>query len=128
MVTELEKNCSNGVTEKREDELRQKIREIIPCNIRNENVIESTRFVPFDIIQSNLCLEIACESKDEFTKCLRSLKGLLRSGGYVVTLTAKGGSWYTCAGAGQKLHQLKMEEGDLIQAFKEAGQFKIMRD
>lgn len=122
VVTELEKNnMGNNAVEEREDELRQKIREIIPCNIKAEHILESTKFAPFDIVQTNLCLEAACESKEEFTECLRGLKDLLRPGGYVVCLTAKGGSWYTCAGAGNKLHQLKMEEEDILQAFKDAG-------
>ena len=122
VIEELEKNDGQGAVESREKEMRQKIDEVIPCNIREETILESTKFVPFDIIQTNLCFEAVCETMEEFGQNLRKLKDLLKPGGYVLCLTSRGGSWYTCAGGGTKFHMLKIDEKDLIQAFKDSGE------
>ena len=42
-----------------------------------------------------------------------------------MVLTAKGGAWYTCAGAGSKLFQLKMYEEDIVKAVKDAGIYGV---
>jgi len=121
VVTELESKPDNGITAQRQELLRGKIKEVIPCNIRDNSILGERTIEKFDIVQTNLCLEVACESKEEFTKCVGGLKTLLKPGGYLVFLTAKGGSWYTCAGSGCKLHQLKMEEEDILEAVKQSG-------
>lgn len=122
MLTALEGNSEEGSFETREKEVREKIREVITCNIRSDEFIDpGAQFSTFDIIHTNLCLEIACESKTEFNKCIATLGHLLKPGGYLVCLTAKGGAWYTCAGAGAKLFQLVMEEEDIVKAFTESG-------
>lgn len=120
VVRDLEGESSEDAEEKREQELRDKITEITSCNIRAESFLDS-QVKQFDVIHTNLCLEIACESMEEFSKCLAKLGELLKPGGYFVMLTAKGGRWYTCAGAGDKLFQLKMEEKDILEAVKLSG-------
>ena len=122
-MTELEGDTAEDAVKARTRELREKIREVISCNIRsNEFLDANAQCTSFDIIHTNLCLEIACETKAEFNKCISTLGTLLKPGGYLVCLTAKGGAWYTCAGAGNKLFQLKMEKEDIAQAFKESGE------
>ena len=119
----MEGDTAEGALEKREEVLRQKITEIIPCNLRNSgSIVPETKFSSFDIVQTNLCLEIACDSVDEFKKTVCKLGKLLKPGGYLLCLTAKGGAWYTCAGGGDKMHQLKMAEEDILTAFKEASE------
>lgn len=124
VVTELEKNTTEGAAAERELEMREKIREIIPCNIRSDNFIDSkSQTSNFDIIHTNLCLEIACETTDEFSLCVSELGKRLKSGGYLICLTAKGGAWYTCAGAGSKLFQLVMDEEKILKAFDGSGRW-----
>ena len=120
-MTELESKPDNGVTTQRQELLRDKIKEVIPCNIRDSNILGERMIEKFDVIHTNLCLEVACESKEEFAKCVDGLKAMLKPGGYLVFLTAKGGSWYTCAGSGCMLHQLKMEEDDILECVKQSG-------
>ena len=102
--------------------MREKIKEIIPCNLKLEDVLSSgSKFDKFDIIQTNLCLEIVCESIEEFKHTLCKLEKLLKPGGYLLCLTAKGGRWYTCDGAGKMYHQLNLEEAEIQTAFRESG-------
>lgn len=75
----------------------------------------------FDVVHTNLCLEIVCETADNFTEALSNLRKLVKPGGYVLSLTAKEGSWYTCAGNGTRLHQLFLNESEILKAFKNAG-------
>ena len=124
VITDLEKNADSSITTgERQEQLREKMQEVISCNIRDDQILDENKIGLFDVIHTNLCLEIASESREEFAKSLAGLKKVLKPGGYVVCLTAKGGSWYTCAGSGCKLHQLKMEEKDIIWAFREAGTY-----
>lgn len=126
MVTELEGNLDKLAPENRQQQMREKIKEIIPCNIRADDLLGSqTQFSQFDIIHTNLCLEVACESKDEFSHCVAKLGALLKPGGYLLVLTAKGGAWYTCAGAGSKLFQLKIEEEDIRRAIADSGEICV---
>jgi hypothetical protein len=123
VLTVLEGNTAVGTLDSRQQELRGKIKEVIACNIRSDEFLDSkAQFSTFDVIHTNLCLEIASESKEEFNRCIHTLGTMLKPGGYLVCLTAKGGAWYTCAGAGGKLFQLKMEEEDIIEAFTESGE------
>ena len=118
VVTQLEGSADS--IERRTQDIRSRIEHVISCNIRSENFIDASSH--YDFIHTNLCLEIACESKSEFSMCISKLGTLLAPGGYLVCLTAKGGAWYTCAGAGKKLFQLKMEEEDILKAFEESGE------
>lgn len=123
VVTQLEGNTNKGSSERREHLLREKLKEVTSCNIRAKEFLDSGAQVKqFDIIHTNLCLETACESKAEFCHCITKLGDLLKPRGYLVCLTAKGGAWYTCAGGGDKLFQLKMEEEDILKAVTQSGE------
>ncbi len=122
VVRDLEGDTAEDAEQRREQELREKITDITSCNIRAESFLDAkTETSKFDVVHTNLCLEIACESYEEFCKCLGKLGDLLKPGGYFVMLTAKGGAWYTCAGAGSKLFQLKLEEEDILKAVELSG-------
>ncbi len=121
-MEELEKNPAADLTVQRQELLRGKLKEVIPCNIRDKTILGDREIKLYDIIQTNLCLEIASESKEEFSRCIANLKDFLKPGGYLVCLTAKGGSWYTCAGSGCKFHQLKMEEEDILWTIRKSGE------
>ena len=124
VVRDLEGDLAESTEQRREHELREKIADVTPCNIRAESFLDSkTEVSQFDVVHTNLCLEIACETQEEFCKCLGKLGDLLKPGGYFVMLTAKGGRWYTCAGAGDKLFQLKLEEADIVEAVKMSGMY-----
>ena len=78
------------------------------------------------MIHTNLCIEIVCETLGDFTKTIAKLRRYLKPNGYIVCLTAKGGSWYTCAGTGERFHQLHMNEMDIVTAFENAGVYVVV--
>lgn len=105
----------------RTTELRNKIDEIVSCDVKSEEMLGANQ-KQFDIVHTNLCLEIVCETARDFTSALSNLRKLIKPGGYLVCLTAKEGAWYTCAGTGTRLHQLFLNEAVILKAFKDAGE------
>ena len=120
VVSNLEGNNDPGAVDQRTTELRNKIGEIVSCDVKSQYMIGPDH-KPFDIVHTNLCLEIVCETPPDFTEALSNLRKLVKPGGYVLCLTAKEGSWYTCAGYGTKLHQLFLKETEILKAFDNAG-------
>ena len=120
VVSNLEGNRDPLAVEQRTTELRNKIDEIVPCDVKSEDMLGPYQ-KPFDVVHTNLCLEIVCETATDFTEALSNLKKLVKPEGYLLSLTAKEGSWYTCAGQGTKLHQLFLSESEILKAFKDAG-------
>ena len=90
------------------------------CDVKSEEMLGSYQ-KQFDVVHTNLCLEIVCETPSDFTMALSNLRKLVKPGGYLLCLTAKEGSWYTCAGNGTKLHQLFLNESEILSAFDKAG-------
>lgn len=123
VVSTLEGNREPGAVAQRTTELRNKIDEIISCDVKSEEML-GPHHKRFDVVHTNLCLEIVCETAVNFTDALSNLKKLLKPGGYLLCLTAKEGSWYTCAGNGTRYHQLFLNESEILKALKNAG-FKV---
>ena len=126
VVSNLEGNKDPSTVDQRTTELRNKIGEIVPCDVKSQEMLGPYQ-KPFDVVHTNLCLEIVCETAADFTEALTNLRKLVKPGGYLLCLTAKEGSWYTCAGNGTKLHQLFLSESEILKAFKNAGK-KLIRD
>ena len=123
-MSNLEGNSDPGAVDQRTRELRNKIEEIVVCDVKSEDML-GTYQRPFDVVHTNLCLEIVCETPADFTKALSNLRKLVKPGGYLLCLTAKEGSWYTCAGYGTKFHQLFLNESEILKAFNNAGKSRV---
>ncbi|KAL3870724.1 hypothetical protein ACJMK2_038768 [Sinanodonta woodiana] len=82
----LQMDTSSSSLEKRQDELKMKIKHIIKCDVTQPNPIVSTPVdgVVFDAITSSLCLEAASTTLQDYAKSVRNLRGLLKCGGHLV--------------------------------------------
>ena len=125
MVSTLEGNKDPSAVDQRTSELRDKIDEIVSCDVKSEEILGPNQ-KPFDVVHTNLCLEIVCETANDFTSALSNLRKLVKPGGYLVCLTAKEGAWYTCAGSGTRHHQLFLNESVILKAFKDAGELELI--
>ncbi|XP_031563645.1 nicotinamide N-methyltransferase-like [Actinia tenebrosa] len=89
IVRELEGKGPDEVV-KREDELRQKIRTIVPCNLKAENILEIPASLgdkygpPYDVVATSLCLEAVVESEQEYKDTVTKLAKLVKPGGYLM--------------------------------------------
>ncbi|XP_020910654.1 nicotinamide N-methyltransferase [Exaiptasia diaphana] len=76
--------------EKREAEVREKIKAVVHCDVKAENHLEIPSEIsakygpPFDIVMTCFCIEAAVESEKEYRNQIAYLAGLLRPGGYLV--------------------------------------------
>ncbi|XP_031563646.1 nicotinamide N-methyltransferase-like [Actinia tenebrosa] len=89
IVGELEGKGTDEVA-KREDELRQKIRAIVPCDIKSDNILEIPASLgdkygpPYDVVATSLCLEAVVESEQEYKDTVAKLAKLVKPGGYLM--------------------------------------------
>ena len=71
----------------REVELRRAIRAVVRCDIFEGNPIEAGYEGPYDIVMSNMCLDGACTSVEEFKDTVAKLSRLVKSGGKLTVIT-----------------------------------------
>ena len=84
----------------RQLELRKTIKAIVHCNIFEENPIEQGYEGPYDVVMSNLCIDGACKTIEEYNTALSKIASLLNPAGkltmYVTaTSTANVGKNYS---------------------------------
>ena len=69
----------------REESLRKAIKAVIPCDISKDPLIAEGFAGPcYDIVMSILCLESACETKDDYKAAIGKLTSLIKPGGYLL--------------------------------------------
>ena len=89
VVQELE-GKSKEEAAKREEELRQVIKAVIPCDIHKDPPVEPAYCGPYDVIFTSFCLESACNSLEEFSEAVSKLAKLLKTGGKLVIISMEG--------------------------------------
>ena len=69
----------------REESLRKPIKAVVPCDIsKGPPIAEGFAGPQYDVVMSILCLESACETKDEYKAAVRKLTSLIKPGGYLL--------------------------------------------
>ena len=129
VLVNLEGNNDPNAPSQREDELRSKLRQIIRCDARAEQVLgDATIPHSFDIISCNLCLESVCQNVHEYVDCLKKLRKLLKPNGFLVGISAIGAAWYTyrpnAPEEAQKFYAFPLTE-EVITSSLLSAQFKI---
>ena len=83
-------------TASRTEEMRRKISHIVPCDLKNDVIIDP-KYVPeggFDVVTSNQVLSVAASTMDEFSRMFKSIHSIMKSGGLLICgITAKA-TWY----------------------------------
>ena len=110
---------SEEEAEQREEELRSKISQVIPCDIRENNPIQLKEPTLFDVVGSSLCLEAVMESEAAYREAILKLSKLLRPGGHLVMAGVLGQSFYR-VGDG-KFYTFPLSKDLIHQALEEAG-------
>ena len=77
----------------REDLLRKRITDIIPCDIFCDNPL-LVKQEPFEVIQTSLCLEVVCATFAEYKDGVRKLVGLLKPGGFLIMFMEERETFY----------------------------------
>ncbi len=123
VVHTLESKADQDAVDVREQDIRSKIQNIAFCDARSEKPLGAIQ-EQFDVIHTNLCLEIVCEDKEAFYTVFGRLRQYLKPKGYLLCLAALEGSWYLCWNGGdKKWHQLYLQSEDLDTAMEKSGEF-----
>ena len=115
-MTELEGNDDPKAVEKRQDEVRRKIKDIIPCDLREDDVLLGAATGPFDIISTTLCIESVSQSLEEYRANLKKMYDLLKPGGFLLSFLDEECSGYSVGG--ESYHYLYLTKDDVINSFK----------
>ncbi|KAK3593404.1 hypothetical protein CHS0354_021983 [Potamilus streckersoni] len=77
---------SSSSVEKRQEELRRKIKHIVRCDVAQSNPIVSTPVdgIIFDAITSSFCLDVASVTLEDYVKSIRNISNLLKPGGLII--------------------------------------------
>ncbi|XP_064158167.1 indolethylamine N-methyltransferase-like [Anguilla rostrata] len=91
-VCELEGGSTSP--EEVEQRLRQIVKQVRRCDVRQENPFHPLTMETADCILSSLCLEAACKDLETYRRALRSIAALLKPGGVLVLIGVLNESFY----------------------------------
>ena len=121
VVQELEGKTKEEVTT-RQEELRQVIKAVIPCDIRKDTPIEPAYHGPYDVVFTCQCLECACASLEEFSGAVFKLAKLVKPGGklVIVTMEGEGDTFFYMVGD-KKFFGISIREENVTTVLQQAG-------
>ena len=110
--------------------LRSSIKAVIPCDITKDMPLPTEYMKQYDVVLSILCLEGACQTRDDYVPALKRLVHLLKSDGKLFLYHAErddssgpaqypiGGQWYK---------NIRISSKFIIESLKAAGFSNISR-
>ena len=93
VVNEVEHIAGDDAWQGRQELLRNRITNIIPCDIFSDNPL-LVKHEPFEIVFTGLCLECACTTYAEYKEGVKKLVGLLKPGGFLLMLLDERETFY----------------------------------
>ena len=79
---------SDEEVKQREEELRHKVKAVVPCDLTKEQFIAEGYEGPYDVVISILCLENVGTTLEDFERSIQRLSTLLSSGGNLILYTS----------------------------------------
>jgi hypothetical protein len=126
VVRDLEGDVTEGAVEKREKMLREKIKDIIPCDATKSDSFFDAEYekCQYDIVQSNCCLGVVRNSPEAYREGVVKLASYVKPGGYMQLLTSAGGEGgYVFGGVKDiDLYVLNVDSKDGIRGMEMAGE------
>ncbi|XP_077996509.1 indolethylamine N-methyltransferase-like [Glandiceps talaboti] len=116
-IAELQKN--GNTWQDLEEEMRQKMKDVIFGDVLQENPLAPKEYPPFDTILTASVLEAACSDNQSYEHCVKILASLLKPGGVVIQWGRLGGSFYKVGN--KKFYAIDVDEEFVTSAFEKAG-------
>ena len=122
VVRELEGDTTEDAVVRREKEMVEKIKEVIPCDVtKSDWLAKEYQSCQYDIVQTSKCLECVLDSREAYQQSIVKLATYLKPGGYIQIVTCLGCIRYTIPGFGHNLYVLKVEAEDVQRGCEMAG-------
>ena len=123
IVTEMEGKDEMEV-KRRVAMVREKIKAVVPCDITKDPPIPQEYMYQYDIVQSFLCLQAACQTKEECTAGIARMASLVKSGGkiilYFVEREEVEGKAFYLVGS-EKFFTLPLSKDFVVKSIEDAG-------
>lgn len=74
---------------KRMEELRSKVKAIVPCDINQDEFIAKGYEGPYDIVMTFQCLMTCCKDVESYNSAVKKLASLVKVGGRLILYTSK---------------------------------------
>ena len=122
-MVDLEGDTTEGAVERREKTMREKIKEIIPCDATRSSFFSgeyATR--QYDIVHCNTVFEAVLNSREAFQRGVAKLASYVKPGGYLQLMIVIGCDWYSFPGVDRQFYVLNLTPDDGIKAIENAGE------
>ncbi len=125
IVRDLEGDTAEDAIERREEEVRKKLKDIIPCDLTKSDGFFDGEYETrqYDIVQSAGCLEVVFDTPEAYHRAIVKLASYVKPGGYLIIRTALDADWYTFPGVNGKLYILNLNKDDPIKGMEMAGEY-----
>ena len=125
VVNDLEHTAGDDAWREREELLRKRITDIVPCDALNDKPLLRTQ-EPFEIISTSNTLEAACTSYVEYKTAIKRLVGLLKPGGFFLMLIPERITFYVLGNKKWPCLHVTLEQ--VKEALAEAGTAVLMAE
>ena len=127
IVTEMEGKDEMEV-ERRIAMVREKVKAVVSCDITEDPPMAEEYMCQYDIVQSFLCLQIACQTKDECFAGIARMASLVKPGGRLILYFSdrneiKGKSFYVVGS--DKFLTVPISSTSVVKGMKNAGFYDI---
>ena len=127
VVNDLERIAGDDVWREREELLRKRITNIVPCDALNDKPLLGTQLEEsFEIISTSTTLETACTSFVEYKAAIKRLVGLLKPGGFLLMTIPERTTFYVLGNKKWPLLHVTLEQAQ--EALAEAGTAVLMAE
>ena len=123
---------SEGAAVQRQDMLREKIKAVLPCDLRDETFIPDpcSKKGSYDVVMSSLCLESCCKDLASYERGFEKIVSLIKKGGYfLLCSTRREGpeeGFYVINGT--KYYNISLKKDFILKNFKKNGLCIIEED
>ncbi|KAM4642109.1 indolethylamine N-methyltransferase-like [Discoglossus pictus] len=116
-IAELEGNSDGW--QRKEDILKQSIKQIIKCDFTKENPTDPVVLPKVDCLLAASALEVISKDQDQYSKNLKKISRWLKLGGHLILFGLLNTSFYTVGD--HKFHVLTNNEDFLREVIRDAG-------
>ena len=86
VLAEVEGNTMDEDVSGREEELKRKLKSVVPCDVTKEPIVDLESVdigMPFDVVSTSLCLEACVSSEEQYKSAVAKLCKFLKPNGYI---------------------------------------------
>ena len=109
--------------ERRANMLREKVKAVVPCDITTDPPIPQEYMRQYDIVQSILCLQAACQTKEECLAGIARMAPLVKPGGKIILYFVdqeRAQKAFYCVGS-EMFFSLPISKDSIVKEIKSSG-------